>query len=287
MRLVTALLVLLSFWVGSLTPVQQAIVQEGGSQCGFCTPGFAVTLAAVYEAHQESKTRPGPEEICQKLAGNLCRCTGYRPIVEAGQHMFDLPVQRLQLSEMMEPLRQLRADPPLLYAATNPAHGVRIDRMAVPRTLDQLMQCRQDLPQARLFAGATDVALWVQKQFRDVKDLIYLGDVAELRAIEAENGLLRIGAAVPLEAAWAALATHWPSVAEMAQRFAGPAVRQAGTLGGNIANGSTVIYGNVTIGAYNTLIIYQEKFLLGNGDTIWANVSAGTSVTATVSSLGF
>ena len=126
------------------------------------------------------------------------------------------------------------------YAAPNPAYGGRIDRMAVPRTLDQLMQCRQDLPQARLYAGATDVALWVQKQFRDVKDLIYLGDVAELRTIEAVNGLLRIGAAVPLEAAWAALATHWPSVAEMAQRFAGPAVRQAGTLGGNIANGSPI-----------------------------------------------
>ena len=223
-----------------LHPAQQALVDCHGSQCGFCTPGFAVTLAALYERHQASNTRPKPEEISEQLAGNLCRCTGYRPIVEAGQHMFDLPVQRLQLSTVIEPLRQLRADPPLRYAAPNPAYGGRIDRMAVPRTLDQLMQCRQDLPQARLYAGATDVALWVQKQFRDVKDLIYLGDVAELRTIEAVNGLLRIGAAVPLEAAWAALATHWPSVAEMAQRFAGPAVRQAGTLGGNIANGSPI-----------------------------------------------
>jgi xanthine dehydrogenase small subunit len=103
-----------------------------------------------------------------------------------------------------------------------------------------LAQLRQDKPEARLVAGATDVGLWVTKQFRELGELIFLGDVAELRQIEASDTVLRIGAAVSLEDAWAALVARWPSLAEMARRFAGPPVRHSGTLVGNLANGSPI-----------------------------------------------
>jgi xanthine dehydrogenase small subunit len=109
-----------------------------------------------------------------------------------------------------------------------------------PRTLTDLAQLRLNKPEARLVAGATDVGLWVTKQFRELGELIFLGDVAELRQIEASDTVLRFGAAVSLEDAWTALVARWPSLGEMARRFAGPPVRHSGTLVGNLANGSPI-----------------------------------------------
>ena len=227
-----------------LHPVQRALVDCHGSQCGFCTPGFVMTLTASYERHHAAGTVPTRQQLADELAGNLCRCTGYRPILDAGQRMFELPPRRLDTAAIAALLQQLAADAPLEYSAPNPAvvegGAPRSDRFFAPRTLDAFATLREAMPQARLLAGGTDIGLWVNKQFRDLGDIVYLGEVDELERIAVADGALQIGAAAPLEDAWAALAEHWPVLTEAWLRFAGPPVRHAGTMGGNVANGSPI-----------------------------------------------
>jgi xanthine dehydrogenase small subunit len=230
-----------------LHPVQQAMVDCHGSQCGFCTPGFVMSLYATYERHQKSGTQPTRQQLADDLAGNLCRCTGYRPILDAGQAMFKLPAARLDPEPIAALLRDIAAatPDPYVHATPNPAYPdaqgrPRIDHFIAPRSLAAFAAARAGRPQATLLAGATDIGLWTNKQFRDLGDLLYLGNVHELSSITRDDATLRIGAAVPLEDAWAALVQHWPELREMALRFAGPPVRHAGTLGGNVANGSPI-----------------------------------------------
>jgi len=239
----------------TLHPAQRAMVECHGSQCGFCTPGFVMSLAATHERHCTVGTVPGRAELADDLAGNLCRCTGYRPILDAGERMFSLPHQtRLPLAGLKPLLEQLSKDLPLRYsrrAATVAATGAqtgaqRLDahpaphRFEAPQSLASLAALRLQRPEARLLAGATDVGLWVTKQFRALDDLIWLDRVPELHRIHTTDTLVRIAAAVPLADAWAEIVRHWPTCADMARRFAGPPVRNAGTLVGNLANGSPI-----------------------------------------------
>ena len=222
--------------LGGQHPAQQAMVACHGSQCGFCTPGFVMSLAGCAERHAAAgPTAPPPsrQQIADDLSGNLCRCTGYRPILDAGQQMFGLPARPLATAAMAQQLQALRADAPLVYGTGNAAFHA-------PRTLDALAHLRATRPQARLLAGSTDIGLWVNKQFRDLGEIIYVGEVAELKAITETDGQLQIGASASLEAAWAALARHWPAARDMGRRFASLPIREAGTLGGNIANGSPI-----------------------------------------------
>ncbi len=223
--------------LGGHHPAQQAMVQCHGSQCGFCTPGFVMTLAERYEHHVACGTRPTREQLAHDLAGNLCRCTGYRPILDAGERMFGTgqtaAASQLNTTEVATLLRELRSDPPLDYQT----HG---QRYSAPRSLQALAEARQERPQARLVAGSTDMGLWVNKQFRALPDLISLNEVVELKAVHEAKGELHIGAAVPLQDAFHALTERVPAMREAALRFAGPPVRHAGTLGGNIANGSPI-----------------------------------------------
>jgi len=211
---------------GTLHPAQQAMLDHHGSQCGFCTPGFVMTLSAEHERQAcTSGPCPGRAELADALSGNLCRCTGYRPILDAAQAMLQQPAPRLPLAGLREQLLALQATPAAPHS---------------PRTLAELATLRADKPAARLVAGATDVGLWVTKQMRDLGEPIFLGDVAELRRIDEDAEGLRIGAAVTLEDGWAALVVRWPALSEMFRRFAGPPVRHAGTLVGNLANGSPI-----------------------------------------------
>ena len=230
---------------GALHPVQQALVECHGSQCGFCTPGFAMSLASTYERHCEAGTRPSRQQLADDLAGNLCRCTGYRPILDAGQRMFDLPPVRLDTQPVVAALRALDQAGSLAYEAPNPAVRVdgaaRRDRFWGPRDLEEFAALREQHPQARLLAGSTDIGLWVNKQFRDLGDILYIGNVDALRRIERRDGnVLRIGAAASLEDAWATLTAHVPALHDMWLRFSSLPVRNAGTLGGSIANGSPI-----------------------------------------------
>ncbi|OWQ93490.1 xanthine dehydrogenase small subunit [Roseateles aquatilis] len=249
-----------------LNPVQQALVDCHGSQCGFCTPGFAMTMQAIYERHQADGTRPTRQDLADDLAGNLCRCTGYRPILDAGERMFDAPIRLLDRGPIVDALRELQHDAPLHYEA--PSRAGTPQRVFAPRSLDDFAALREAMPQARVVAGATDVGLWVNKQQRELGDVILTGRVEELRRIDtttvtgsdraSERVTLRIGAAVPLEEAWAALTAHVPALRELWLRFASPPVRHAGTLGGNIANGSPIGDGPPALIALGARIVLRR-----------------------------
>ncbi|QXL85683.1 xanthine dehydrogenase small subunit [Comamonas sp. NLF-1-9] len=225
----------------TLHPAQQAMVECHGSQCGFCTPGIVMSLWGSYENHMHQGTRPSRQELADTLSGNLCRCTGYRPILDAGQRMFDLPEARLQRQAVVDALQSLQRASALDYAAARvTAQGARTDHFHAPRTLDELAELREAKPQARLLAGSTDIGLWVNKQFRDVGDLIYVGRVQEMQRVEERGDTLWIGAGAPLEDAWRALVRRAPSLMDVWLRFASVPIRHAGTMGGNVANGSPI-----------------------------------------------
>jgi len=243
---------------GALHPVQQAMVDCHGSQCGFCTPGFVMSMWAQYEQQPQCPTR---REWADALSGNLCRCTGYRPILDAGERAYQLPPARLDAKPVLAALAQLAGDASLHYEAAHPhLPGAPRHRFHAPRTLDRLAALVEQHPHARLLAGSTDIGLWVNKQFKELPELIYLGEVAELKTIEtrADGGLV-IGAGASLEAAWSALAARHPRLTEMHLRFASLPIRNAGTMGGNVANGSAV--GD----AAPVLLALDAKLLLRHG----------------------
>jgi len=218
---------------GALHPVQQALVDCHGSQCGFCTPGFVMSLFALYLAHAPAGTRPADDEIRSALTGNLCRCTGYRPILDAARRMFELAPALPDLDDLARRLAALQAPAGLDYEAAG-------GRYLAPRTLAGLVALRARHPEATLLAGGTDLGLQVTKQLRALPLLIQVGDVAELQRLEERDGRLRIGAGMPLARACAAIARHYPDSAELWERFASQPIRNAGTLGGNVANGSPI-----------------------------------------------
>jgi xanthine dehydrogenase small subunit len=224
----------------ALHPVQQAMVECHGSQCGFCTPGFVMTLWSTYQQHQSAGTTPSRQALADELSGNLCRCTGYRPILDAGERMFELPAAPLNTAPAVAVLTKLKTEATFSYQATNPQAAGRSDWFHAPQTLTALAALRLEKPKAQLLAGSTDVGLWVNKQFRDVGDIVYLGDVAELKRISVTNDELFIGAGATLEAGWRALAKQATSLTDVWMRFASPLIRNAGTMGGNVANGSPI-----------------------------------------------
>ena len=216
---------------GALHPTQQAMVDHHGSQCGFCTPGFVMSLWAAYERHQAQGTRPSRQRLADDLSGNLCRCTGYRPILDAGEHMFDAPaalLDRAAVVALLQRLQPLGPEPPLPGG------------FHAPRTLAEFAALRAARPLATVLAGGTDIGLWVNKQFRDPGELISIHEVTELRRIEVTASHITIGAAASLQEAWRALVAEWPALRDLWLRFASLSVREAGTMGGNVANGSPI-----------------------------------------------
>jgi xanthine dehydrogenase small subunit len=225
----------------ALHPTQQAMLECHASQCGFCTPGFVMSLWAAYQDHLARGTRPSRQQLADALSGNLCRCTGYRPILDAGQRMFELPPAALDSAAALAALRRMNADAePFSYSAPNPHANGRVDTYHAPKTLDALAALRSEHPDAQLLAGSTDVGLWVNKQFRDLGDIIDLGAVDALKRVELRADELFIGAGASLETGWRALAQQVPTLTEMWLRFASPPIRNAGTMGGNVANGSPI-----------------------------------------------
>ncbi len=232
---------------GAMHPVQQAMADGHGAQCGFCTPGFVMSLFALYK----TDTAPNRMAINDALAGNLCRCTGYRPIVDAALKMRELgiAISEIQRDVITSPAGVAGS------AATEASLRTRMDGLArrgtlsiktvhgtfyAPRSLAALVRLRRAYPDARILAGGTDVGLWVTKQYRDLGDLLYIGNVAALQKIVVRGGAIDIGAAVSLTDAFTAIEQHIPAMRELMRRFASPPIRNAGTLVGNIANGSPI-----------------------------------------------
>jgi xanthine dehydrogenase small subunit len=232
-------------------PVQRAMVDVHASQCGFCTPGFVMSLFALYK----SEADPDRPAIDRALAGNLCRCTGYRPIVEAARRMRDvagMPATSPLQAWMRTPCGQVPADRAVVgesglrrqLADIAPSDPVRYDaagiRYFAPTSVDGLAACLSAHPEATLLAGGTDVGLWATKQLLKLDPLIYLGQVAELARASETPGEIVIGAAVTLADATPLLVRHFPMLAELLERFASPPIRCSATLGGNVANGSPI-----------------------------------------------
>lgn len=222
---------------GDLHPVQQAMVECHGSQCGFCTPGFVMSLWSLYLANAGASEPPTRKEIDTALSGNLCRCTGYRPIIRAALRMFELPppyCDRLDRAALQQTLQGLQR-------SDNFTYRWRDQEYFAPRTLRQALALRSTHPDAILVAGCTDVGLRVTKQLQDVGDMIYLGQVGQLHTLCENAEWLEIGAGVTLSDAYAAILRHYrQELSEFCQRFASLPIRNAGTLGGNLANGSPI-----------------------------------------------
>jgi len=216
---------------GTPHPVQQALHQCHASQCGFCTPGFAMSLFGLYQ-NRVLQDRPVSRTQAQAaLSGNLCRCTGYRPILDAAEQMGALPPVHVDEARLRQQLAGIA--PARREQDSAPSYDA-------PTRLDALLAARAARPQAQLVAGCTDVGLWINKLHMDFAQVLDVTRVAELRAIEVQDGHTVIGAAVSLNDAFAALERDRPQLHAFFSRFAGLPVRHAGTLGGNIANGSPI-----------------------------------------------
>jgi len=215
-----------------LHPVQQSMVDLHGSQCGFCTPGIVMSLFALYHDGAPA-TR---DSVNVALAGNLCRCTGYRPIVDAALATIDgLAVDKFQAAEA-ERAAAIRAldDRRDLFA------GDQSRFFAAPASEAALGELYAKHPDAVLLGGATDVGLWVTKRFMELNKIIWLGRIAGFDAIEDGASSLRIAAGATLEAATLSLAAIHPDLGVLMNRFGSMQVRASGTVGGNIANGSPI-----------------------------------------------
>ncbi len=219
---------------GGLHPVQQAMVDHHGSQCGFCTPGFVMSLYGLW------MTNPNPDRpaIEKTLQGNLCRCTGYAPIVRAAQAVGGIG------SPKNDPLVAERDKVKAKLAELNDGRRVECgpadNRIIVPASADDLADVLAEHRDATIVAGSTDVGLWVTKFMREISPAVFIANLAELQNIEVADGTVSIGAGVTYTHAFETIAKHIPQLAGFWDRIAGDQVRNMGTIGGNVANGSPI-----------------------------------------------
>ena len=221
---------------GGLHPVQQALVETHGSQCGFCTPGFVMSLYALY-----LKGKPSSKaEIEDALAGNLCRCTGYGPIIEAATRMFEVGADALpDLGAKKLSLQNVTRGVTLSLTGQSKLSGVKMNYYA-PVTVEGLAEIYSSNPDATLLAGGTDVGLWVTKMHRELTTVISLGDIAGLRQIKDLPDTVEFGAGVTYSDAIDCLNAYFPDMGEVMRRIGSTQIRNSGTIGGNIANGSPI-----------------------------------------------
>jgi xanthine dehydrogenase small subunit len=217
---------------GALHPVQRAMVEQHGSQCGFCTPGFVMSLFALY--HEEAE--PDRARINDAIAGNLCRCTGYRPIVDAGLAACTGARKDKFARAEKDTLALLRS----IWRETGLAYEGAGRRFYAPVSEDELADVLAREPTARILAGGTDLALEVTKLHRDLDALIYVGSVRGLGDIAESASHLEIGAAAPYSDAMAAIGACHPDFGEVLRRLGSEQIRNAGTMGGNVANASPI-----------------------------------------------
>jgi xanthine dehydrogenase small subunit len=216
----------------ALHPIQQSMVEEHASQCGYCTPGIVMSLFVLYHSG-ESADR---ENVNNWLSGNLCRCTGYRPIADAAASVIDgkpndaLAARLVQTQELLTEMDD-KAD---LFLGTNERF------FAAPATIASLLEISANNPDAVILSGATDVGLWITKQLRDLPKIIYTGRVSGFKDIIDGDQSVRINAGASYEDAHHVLRSVDPDLGEIVRRIGSKPVRASGTVGGNIANGSPI-----------------------------------------------
>jgi xanthine dehydrogenase small subunit len=234
---------------GQLHPVQQAIVETNGSQCGFCTPGIVMSLFALYK----NKFQPTRAEIDDALTGNLCRCTGYKPIIEAAatacihDGMDELTDAESDIVEMLEPLQDIS-----IHIKTDRQEYFR------PIALSEAVRLRQKFPKAILISGATDIALRVTKKNETIPLIIDLSAVDELKSISEEAVGLKIGAGVTLSELMPRLVDGFTALHDMLSVFGSQQIRNLATLGGNLATASPIGDTLPVLIAYGAKVILQN-----------------------------
>lgn len=211
---------------GNLHPVQQAMVKHHGSQCGFCTPGFVMSIFAQYQQKRPIKR----SEVETILSGNLCRCTGYRPIIDA----------TIEACNSYSPDKFSAQEEGTLNKLKTITNSSQTSGIYIPTSRKELSDFKLNHPNAILVAGGTDIALESTQLYRDFEEIIYLGDVQELNRIDEQKNGLRIGAAVSYQKMLPLLVKHFPDLEELITRLGSLPVRNQGTMGGNIANASPI-----------------------------------------------
>ncbi|MGR3759511.1 xanthine dehydrogenase small subunit [Roseobacteraceae bacterium NS-SX3] len=219
---------------GRLHPVQQAMVEYHGSQCGFCTPGFVMSLYALWMENPQ----PNEAEVETAVQGNLCRCTGYEPIVKAALavNQYGTPANDYLTTERESLTAKLKAIQPQARVVTGPED----DRAILPLDAADLAQVLAENPKATIVAGSTDVGLWVTKFMRPISPVVFVTHLEELKTVELTEDALIIGAGVTYTESEAAIRDAFPHLSAYWDRIAGWQVRNMGTIGGNIANGSPI-----------------------------------------------
>ncbi|KDM92264.1 FAD-binding molybdopterin dehydrogenase [Photobacterium galatheae] len=215
-----------------LHPVQQAMVEYHGSQCGYCTPGFIMSMFAL------SKNKPAAdkEDVMEALAGNLCRCTGYRPIVDAALSLS----QETQLMDQFAALEQQTLEKLSKISLSNATLKHEGQYGFSPTSSDELANLLLTHPDARMVAGGTDLALEVTQFHRPIHKLINVGQISDMKILAETESSIEIGANLPISDCYATLKKYYPDFGELLHRFASLQVRNQGTLGGNIANASPI-----------------------------------------------
>lgn len=219
---------------GALHPVQQAMVDNHASQCGFCTPGFVMSLYALWMEN----ANPSDDEIEQALQGNLCRCTGYESIMRAARAMGSAGSAA---SDRLVQEREAIRGKLLRFAGDGRIEAGSLSApVIVPCDGDDLAAVLSEYPAARIVAGASDVGLWVTKHMREISPAVFIGHLEDLSRISVEDGKLHIGATATYADSLNALSEHFPAFGPLIGRIGGAQIRAVGTIGGNIANGSPI-----------------------------------------------
>ena len=229
---------------GTLHPIQQEMVSCFGSQCGFCTPGIVMSLTGLVQTN----TCPSRAQINDALSGNLCRCTGYKPIIEATMKACQRPAAELKLLDSADValLKEIARDSEPMVGLDGQIIVQPVVRtkkgseFVSPSTVDEVAMYLDKHPAATILAGSTEIGLQVNKQFTRPEHIVYVGNVAELKAVKESTSAWSIGAATPLAVVETLLAKAYPDFAEVIRRFGSPPIRSTATMAGNIANGSPI-----------------------------------------------
>ena len=219
---------------GPLHPVQQAMVDTHASQCGFCTPGFVMSLYGLWMENP----KPAIAEIETALQGNLCRCTGYAAIIRAAEAVSSIGERDL------DPLVTERTSVTAKLKAMRDGSRVVVEgdggRIILPASLDDFADAYEAEPKATIVAGSTDVGLWVTKFMRDISPVVHIGHLDEMRRLKVDAKGVTLGAGVSYTEAYPVIVEYFPQLKEVWNRIGGQQVRNMGTVGGNIANGSPI-----------------------------------------------
>jgi xanthine dehydrogenase small subunit len=215
---------------GSLHPVQSAMVNSHGSQCGFCTPGFIMSLFSMYK----NKNSYDKKTIEESISGNLCRCTGYRPIIDAAKSLKKNKADQFKKNEKktISLLKKIRAK--------NICINNKSKKYFAPRTIDELKKIIKKNKNAEFLSGGTDMSLVVTKQKKDIKNIIYLNSIDELNYIKEKDKYIEVGATTPLIKFEFIIKKYYPDFDRILKRYGSVQIRNVATLAGNMATASPI-----------------------------------------------